>query len=291
MWILELGLGSIVYEFGGMPLERQAGMIAEHGIRYVDVLAFGEYNPAFYSVEQQNRIAEAFHGAGIRASSVVTCAQGNIGADDPEEREFAMEQMKRAGMLVKRLGGKQVLVGKGCGNIDFNLKRKDAFNNSMRFLREFSKWCLCENLLVTLELEPEALHVCNSIQSVFEMIRAVDSENVFANVDIGHLNILREPPKALSLLQNKMIHMHISDNCGLAHTNSVIGEGNCDVRSYVLACLENDIDRTAEAFGDIAVAGIEVGEPGEYITDSDYRVLRSVGNVCLRVPELRPKYL
>ena len=287
---MEVGLGSIVYEFGGIPLERQAKLIAEHGIRYVDVLAFGQFNPAFYPMEQQLRVAKEFERCGIRASSVVTCAEGNIGSNDPEERDFAMEQMKRAARLVKRLGGQQILVGKGCGNIDFYLSRKDAFQNSAHFLKEFSKWCKNENIIVTMELEPEALHVCNGIESMNAMIEAIGEDNVFANVDIGHLNILREPPEALELLKGKMIHMHISDNEGLAHTNSVIGEGNSDIRAYIKKAIELGIDETAKEMGDVAVAGIEVGEPGEYITDSDSRVLRSVGNVYLRVPELRKEF-
>jgi len=287
---MEIGLGSIVYEFAGIPLERQAKLIASHGIRYVDVLAFGQFNPAFYSIEQQERVWSAFKSCGLRASSVVTCAEGNIGSNDAGERDFAMEQMKRAARLVKRLGGKQILVGKGCGNIDFDLSRKDAFSNAAAFLREFGKWCLCEDIILTMELEPEALHVCNSIEAMKEMIDAICLENVYANVDIGHLNILREPPEALELLRGKIMHVHISDNLGLAHTNSVIGEGNSDIAGYIRKCIELGIDKTAEDMGDVAVAGIEVGEPGEYITDSDSRVLRSIGNVCLRVPELRKEF-
>ena len=287
---MELGLGSIVYEFAGIPLERQAKMIASHGVRYVDVLAFGQFNPAFYSIEQQERVWREFEACGIRASSVVTCAEGNIGSNDAKERDFAMEQMKRAARLVKRLGGKQILVGKGCGNIDFDLSRKDAFKNAVTFLKEFGKWCLNESIILTMELEPEALHVCNGIESMKEMIDAIGLENVYANIDIGHLNILREPPGMLDLLKGKIIHMHISDNLGLAHTNSVIGEGNSDIGGYIRKCIELGIDKTAESLGDVAVAAIEVGEPGEYITDSDSRVLKSVGNVYLRVPELRKPY-
>ena len=287
---MKVGLGSIVYELAGIPLERQAEMIAQHGIRYVDVLAFGQYNPAFYSIEQQERVAKAFQKNGIRASSIITCAEGNIGSNDPVEREFALEQMKRAAKLVKRLGGKQILIGKGCGNIDFDLSRKDAFANLAALLRNFAKWCLSEGILLTMELEPEALHVCNGIDSMAAMLEAIDMENAFANVDIGHLNILREPPEALIKLKGKIIHVHISDNEGLAHTNSVIGEGNSDIRAYIFKCIELGIDQTAERAGDVAVAGIEVGEPGEYITNSDSRVLRSIGNVYLRVPEIREEY-
>jgi len=286
---MKIGLGSIVYEFGGIPLMRSAAKTASHGIRYVDVLAFGDYNPAFYPVEEQEKLASAFKEYGVRASSVITCAHGNIGSSDREERGFAMEQFKLAALLVKRLGGKQVLVGKGCGNIDFHLSRERATENSANFLKAYAKWCQDEGILVTFELEPEALHVCNGIQSVKTLIDAIGCDNVFANIDIGHLNILREPPEAMEILKGKIIHMHISDNMGLAHTNSVIGDGNADINAYIEKAIELGIDETAAARGDVAVAAIEVGEPGEYIADSDYRVLKSLGNVYSRVPCLRPK--
>jgi len=140
-----------------------------------------------------------------------------------------------------------------------------------------------------MELEPEALHVLNGIDAMAEMLKSVDCENLFANIDIGHLNILREPPEMMEKLRRKIIHMHISDNEGLSHTNSVIGEGNADIRAYICKALDMGIDDTARRAGDVAVAGIEIGEPGEYINDSDYRVLRSIGNIYLRVPEMREK--
>ncbi|MCL2351634.1 MAG: sugar phosphate isomerase/epimerase [Firmicutes bacterium] len=287
---MELGLGSIVYEFGGIPLERQAALIASHGVRWVDVLAFGHYNPSFYPIEQQERAVREFARYGLTASSVVTCAEGNIGSPDAGERAFAMEQLQRAARLVKRLGGKQVLIGKGCGNIDFYLSRERATENAAGVIREFCGFCLDEGLLVTMELEPEALYVLNGVGPMADMLERVGMKNLYANIDIGHMHILREPPEALARLKGKIIHMHISDNCGLAHTNSVIGEGTADIRGYIRAALDNCAEETARGAGDTAVAAIEVGEPGEYIPDSDARALRSVGNVYLRVPELRKEF-
>lgn len=224
---------------------------------------------------------------GIRASSVITCAHGNLASDDPDEARFAMEQFKLAALLVKRLGGRQVLVGKGVGNMDFNLPREKAWENAVKFLKEYCKWCQNLDILVTLELEPEALHLCNGIKSMKNLIMEVDAPNLLANVDIGHLNILREGPDELECLKDKIIHVHISDNDGLAHTNSIIGEGNTDIRWYIDKILDLGIDKVAAAHGDVAVAGIELGHPGEYITDPDFRLLKSIGNVYSRVPRLR----
>jgi hypothetical protein len=287
---MQVGLGSIVYEFSGVPLIRQAKLIADQAISYVDILAFGQFNPVFYPIEKQKEAELEFKKQGIQASSVVACATGNLSSNDAAERDFALEQLKRAARFIKRVGGQQVLIGNGIGNVDFHLTRKGAFQNTVKVLKEYSQWCLNENVIVTLELEPEHLCVNNGIESMKELIEQVNMENIYANIDIGHLNILREPPEKLEMLKGKILHMHISDNCGLAHTNSVIGKGNSDIRAYIVKCIELGIDETAKSLGDVAVTGVELGEPGEYITDSDSRVLRSVGNVYLRVPELRHPY-
>ncbi len=284
---MKLGLGTIVYEFAGLPLYDTAERMAHYGIRYADVLAMGEYNPALLPEKEQEKIAEKFEELEIKASSIVTCALGNLATDDPDERKSCLEELKDAAKLVNRLKGKQVLVGKGAGNIDFNLSREKAWKNSVDALKEYCDWCGERGILVTLELEPEGLHVLNGCESMKRMIEEVNAPNLFANIDIGHLNILREGTDKLKPLKDKIIHVHISDNNGLAHTNCVIGEGNCDINWYIKALIELGVEENAKKQGVEFVAGIEVGEPGEYIQDADNRVLKSLGNVLYRVPHFR----
>lgn len=284
---MEIGVGTIVYEFAGIPLSKSVEHVADHGIRYVDLLAFGDFNPAFLSDEEQRRIADRMKRLNVRASSVITCAHGNLGSDDAGERAFGLEQLKLAGRLIRNLGGRQVLIGKGVGNIDFNLPRERAFETVVQLLKEYCSWCEAHDILVTLELEPEALHLCNGVKSMKAMIDACDAPNLLANVDIGHLNILREGPEALKCIKDKIIHVHISDNDGLAHTNSIIGEGNTDIKWYIDALLDMGIDANASRYGEVAVCGLEIGHPGEYISDPDSRVLKSIGNVYSRIPRLR----
>lgn len=284
---MEIGIGTIVYEFAGIPLSQSVEHVAAHGIEYIDLLAFGDFNPAFLPYEKQKEIASKMERLGVKASSVITCAHGNLGSDDADERAFGLEQLKLAGKLIRNLGGRQVLIGKGVGNMDFGLPRERAFNNTIKLLKEYCKWCEDENILVTLELEPEALHLCNGVQAMKSMIDACSAPNLLANVDIGHLNILREGVEAFECIKDKVIHVHISDNDGLAHTNSVIGEGNTDIRWYVDALLDLGIDENAARYGETAVCGLEIGHPGEFITDPDNRVLKSIGNVYSRIPRLR----
>jgi len=284
---MEIGVGTITYEFAGLPLKSSIKRISNFGIKYVDVLAFGDYNPAFLPIFEQEEIGRELKDLGMHASSVITCAHGNLASDDSNEVKFALEQLKLAGKLIKNLGGKQVLIGKGVGNMDFHLSREKAWENSVKILKEYCRWAADEGIIVTMELEPEVLHVCNNICSMAKIFEETDAKNLFANADIGHLNILRTRPDELRILKDKIIHVHISDNDGLAHTNSVIGEGNTDIRWFIDQILDFGIDKIAQANGDVAVAGIEVGAPGEYIKDADFRILKSMGNVLSRVPRLR----
>ena len=284
---MEIGVGTILYEWAGVPLRESIERIANHGIRYLDILAFGIYNPALYPEAFQWKIAERMQQLEMRASSVITCADGNLACDDKEEVENAVFQLKLAGKMVKRMGGKQVLIGKGLGNIDFDLPRKRAFANAVRVVSDYCGWCLKEDLIVTLELEPESLCVCNGLESMAQLLEAVDAPNLAVNIDIGHLNILRSNVDMLETVKDRIIHVHMSDNDVLAHTNCVIGEGTSQTAKFIDKCIELGIDENAARFGDVAVAGIEVGEVGEHILDPDYRLLKSYGYVLSRVKSLR----
>lgn len=208
---MEVGVGTIVYEFAGVPLEEAIDRIDKFGIKYLDVLAFGDYNPAVYPKAKQLEIAKKLESKGMRASSIVSCGEGNLASNDPKERAFCVDQLKLAAKLVRTLGGQQILVGKGAGNVDYDLPRKEAWQNVVVEMKNFCKWCKNENILVTMELEPEPLHVLNSAEAMAQMIEDVGEENLFANIDIGHLNILRTPPTALTNLKGKIIHAHISE--------------------------------------------------------------------------------
>lgn len=284
---MEIGVGTILYEFAGVPLKVSIQRIADFGIGYIDILAFGIFNPALFPVAEQRAIAKEMVKYGVKASSIITCADGNLASNDPEEAKSTLRQLKLAALLIKELGGRQVLVGKGVGNIDFNLPREQAVKNVVSIMKEYCEWCLKHDIIVILELEPEALYVCNGIEAMKMLLEEIGAPNLAANIDIGHLNILRSGPNDLECIKEKIIHVHISDNNGLAHTNCVIGEGNANINWYIEKLIEFGIDENASRFKDIAVAGIEVGEPGEHIKDPDFRLLKSYGHVLLNVPAFR----
>jgi sugar phosphate isomerase/epimerase len=284
---MELGVGTLTYELAGIPLMEAVDRVNKFGIKYMDLIAYSVYNPAYYSVQTQKIIAEKLKGYGMRASSITACPNDNIGADDPETREAGLELLKEAAMMVKRLGGKIVTIGAGVGNVDYDLSRKDATKNSISFVKELCRWAQKEDIYIALELEPEGLYVLNTFDAMVNMLKEVDEENCCANIDIGHFHILREKPENLAVIKDKIVHVHLSDNAGYLHVNGPIGCGNINFEWFLQTISDLGIDDNCARIGDIAVAGLEIGEPGHLIPDPDNQIHISIGNIYSRIPLLR----
>lgn len=92
-----------------------------------------------------------------------------------------------------------------------------------KFLKDFCEYLGQLNMILTLELEPMIFYMINSTDRIIKMIEDVNMPNIFANIDIGHLAITREPPHKLNKLKNYIMHAHISDCDGMQHANLVIG--------------------------------------------------------------------
>ena len=110
--------------------------------------------------------------------------------------------------------------------------------------------------------------------------------NLFANVDVGHLAITREPPVALEKLRGRVLHVHISDNNGKIHANYIIGKGVTCIPGYIKKLIEMGIDETCAQHGEVTVASMELGEIGQEIKDPDEYVRESLEYMEKNVPEL-----
>ena len=121
---------------------------------------------------------------------------------------------------------------------------------------------------------------------MLKIIEDIDMPNVFSNIDVSHLNITRESPNKLEKLQNKIIHVHISDCDGLNHTNSILGTGTTDIASYINKLSELRVEDVAMKYGEQAVAAIELGDPGINVDDPDRWVKDSIKYLSRNLPSL-----
>jgi protein FrlC len=117
-------------------------------------------------------------------------------------------------------------------------------------------------------------------------IEDIGMPNVVANVDIGHLCILREGPNSLEKLKNRILHVHISETDTFEHTNSIIGSGVADFKAYIDKVLELGIEENCRRYGEACVAGIEMGARGGFVDDADRWVRESLDYLAKIMPEL-----
>ena len=262
------------------------------GIQYVDILGVRHGDPRTMDENGFLAIKDMLDALRLVPSNLCAIAPGNIAADNDEERGRCMSYMRRCVDFAYHIDCPQVL--SLCGVREPGIPREASWYRAIEFLKEISSYAEERGICLTLEsLESKSI-VVNLVctpDEMAQMIAEVDSEYLRANVDLGHLNILNVKPCDLAALKDLVVHVHISDNNGLADTNDLIGSGTTPIRAYLEALAEYGFDRTARRYGGEAVASIEVGSLGEGIErlaegtrDPDEIVRRCIQYVLREVP-------
>jgi sugar phosphate isomerase/epimerase len=153
-------------------------------------------------------------------------------------------------------------------------------------LREYAEWALPKGILIDLELDPHVYFIVNSTVKMAKVVEDVGMENIFPNVDIGHLEITREGPACLEKLRSRIIHVHLSETDTYAHTNSILGEGKADFRAYIDKVIALGIEENCVRLHEPCVAGIEMGEPGGHVDDPERWVKQSLAYLAKILPEI-----
>jgi sugar phosphate isomerase/epimerase len=195
--------------------------------------------------------------------------------------------MKRCADFQLELGGRQVLICRGCGIHETTMLPEQAWLNMVSSLRGYAQWGLDKGILVDLEVEPHVYFVVNTTGKMAKAIEDIGMPNVVANVDIGHLSILREGPQRLEKLRGRILHVHLSETDTFEHTNSILGTGVVDFRTYVDKVLALGIEESCARLEEPCIAGIEMGARGGSVDDADRWVQQSLGYLAQVLPELQ----
>ncbi len=283
---MRLGINNSIWEITGISLPKSLDRINSLGFKYVDVLAHGSGDPRTLNQDERRKIAHKFQDLGLISSGMVMLVPGNIASSDSKERERCLSYLKSCAEFQAELGGRQVLLGFGGGWKTLETSREEAWVNSVNFIKDYSKWLSNFDIFLTLELDPSVYYVINDTASMAKMIEDVDVPNLFANIDIGHLAITREPPRILEKLKDRILHVHISDNDGKAHANWIIGRGVTPVSDYLRKLIEMGIDKTCNRHNETAVASLELGEIGQKVKDPDQYAGKSLEYLSNNLPEI-----
>jgi len=287
-----LALNTFVYEVARVPIEqalqsaRRFGCARRFGFRFIEYAAYHSGDPTLMSKERRAEVVRIFKDNGLESSQMLLLNTQHIASPDPKKRIETLDYMKRCAEFQLELGGRQVLICRGCGIHEPDMMREQAWVNMVSSLREYAGWCLGNGILIDLELEPHVYFVVNSTATMAKAIEDIGMPNVLANLDIGHLCIVREGPNALEKLKNRIVHVHLSETDAFEHTNSILGTGVADFKAYIDKVLELGIEANCERYGEACVAGIEMGARDGYVDDADRWVRESLDYLAEILPEL-----
>ncbi len=283
---MRLALNTFVYEVGKVPIEEALQSAARLGFTFVEYAAYDSGDPASMDRARRDEVVKIFKDNGLECSQMLLAKSEDIASPDPAKREEVMEYMKRCADFQLELGGKQVLVCWGCGVLESGVMPEESWLNTVSSIREYAEWSLDKGILIDLELDPHVYFVVNNTVRMAKVIEDVGMPNVFPNVDIGHLCITREVPNTLDKLKDRILHVHLSETDTFEHTNSILGTGKADFRAYIDKVLELGIEENCQKYGEVCVAGIEMGEPGGTVDDPERWTQESLDYLGKILPEL-----
>jgi len=207
---------------------------------------------------------------------------------DPVKRDAVFDYMRKCADFQMEMGGRQLLVCWGGGLYELGTSREQSWRYMLENVGRFAEWCLGRNLLVGFELDPHVYFIVNDTLKLARAVEELGLPNVYPNIDVGHLVITREGPESLEKLRKRLLHVHLSETESFAHTNSILGTGVVDFKSYVDKLMELGIEENCKREGEPCVAGIEMGSEasGGFVEDPDSWVQQSLDYLEKVLPEL-----
>lgn len=283
---MRLSIGTIVYEMGKVSIREALRSAQRLGFEFVDFAAFQSGDPTLLTQKARTDVVELFKGSGFKSSQLLMINTHDIASSETSVKDKILDYMKRCADFQLELGGRQVLVCWGCGVYKNSVVKEQSWINAVSLIREYACWCLDKKILIELELDPHVYFIVNNLGKMVKFIEDVGMPNVFPNIDVGHLCLTRESPPTMEKLKGRILHVHLSETDTFEHTNSIIGTGKADFKAYVDKVLELGIENNCRAYGEVAVAGIELGDVGTFVDDPERWIRESLSYLEKTVPEL-----
>jgi len=120
-----------------------------------------------------------------------------------------------------------------------NVPFDQAWKWSVEKLRECARFARDRDVILGLENLVNANEFTNTSDRILRMIKEVDDENVGATIDLGHINVVREPIRDfIHKVGNLIVNVHVHDNDGTGDAHLQPGKGNVDFTTAVTALKE-----------------------------------------------------
>lgn len=283
---MKLALNTLVYEVGNKGPEESLRSAAKYGFKYIEYAGIRKGNPLTMTADQKKEVVRIAKGEGLVNTQMLLVATKNTASSDRKLFDQTFDYMKACAEYQKALGGRQLLVCWGGGLYELGVSPEKSWALMMENVGRFAEYCQKEDMLVGIELDPHVYFICNNTYKLAKAMEDINMPNLYPNIDVGHLCITREEPEQLEKLKNRLLHVHLSETESFAHTNSILGTGAVDFKSYVDKLIELGIEENCKKYGEPCVAGIEMGSEasGGFVEDPDMWVEESLKYLAKELP-------
>jgi sugar phosphate isomerase/epimerase len=285
---MKLALNTLVYEVGNKGPDESLRSAVKFGFKYIEYAGIRKGNPATMDNSTRKETIKIVKDNGLVSSQMLLVATRDTAHPDPKKRDAVFDYMKKCADLQMEFGGRQLLVCWGGGLYELGVSPEQSWIYMLENVGRFAEWCLERDLLVGFELDPHVYFIVNNTSKLAKVVEDLGLPNVYPNIDVGHLVITREGPESLEKLKSRLLHVHLSETESFAHTNSILGTGAVDFKSYVDKLLELGIEENCKKWGEPCVAGIEMGSEasGGFVDDPDGWVQQSLDYLAGIMPYL-----
>ena len=283
---MKLALNTSIYAATGAKPEDRVRSIGRLGFRFVEWVACGLGDPDGMSRGVKRDLAAMFDDGGLYCAQMLLTNMGHLASSDARKRKDTLEHMKRVAGFQLELGGKQVLVGGGCGALESGVVPERSWLRMVESLEEFADWSLDKGILVEIDLGSQVFLLVNTTEKMAKVVEDVGMPNLFCNVDVGHLAFARESPAGLEKLRGKILQVHFGETDQYSLTSGILGSGVADFKVWADKVREIGIEENCIRCAEPCVAGIEMADPLGRVDDPERWVKESLENLARILPGL-----
>ncbi|MFN9234786.1 MAG: sugar phosphate isomerase/epimerase family protein [Planctomyces sp.] len=215
----------------------QAGRDTAWGIRKTQEIGYDSIDifadPLDIDVRERALIRRECSAAGLPIVSVCCVATGLIDFN-PSVQRFHLERCRRYLEFCYELQAENLLLvlGEYIWNQEV-IPPAEQWRTAVDNCRRLADVAAELGLQIALELEPFALSLLNSVDSMARFLDDTSHPALQANIDISHLQLAKVDAGELQRLRGRAIHAHISDCDGQRHGDLPPGRGVVNFAPYL----------------------------------------------------------
>ena len=226
---MKLGLINSAWVQANQPTVFGLQKTKELGFDTVDIFV----DPLEIDVRERRLIKDECDRLELPIVSIACVAVGLIDFN-PSVRRFHIERVKAYLDLAYEYQAKNVLlvIGEYIWNQEV-IPPAEQWRLGVEATRELGDHAGKLGVEIVIELEPFALSLVNTIDTMVRFLDDVNHPQVKANIDISHLCLSKVAPEELRRLRGRAGHVHISDCDGKKHGDLPPGRGVVPFEPYL----------------------------------------------------------